>query len=391
MQRSQGIPANEDLTGKGRIGASRLPKERTVDRAYGCIVDKTGWWWRIVSYTPPFRNTARVVSLVSEVSELVGQLTVFDGLNPNPMLRRENQVRTIHSSLLIENNALTFDQVTAVLDGKHVLAPPKDVREVQNAYEAYEAASEFDPYSFDDLLRAHALMMEGLVKHPGCLRNGDVGVYAGDVLIHAGSPASVVPKLMGELFEWLGAAEDHPLIKGSVFHYEFEFIHPFMDGNGRTGRLWHSLLLRTWRPVFAWLPIETLIHRSQAEYYDALLEAGQQADSTVFVEFMLKTIRDALQDALRQQASTPNEQINEQIIEQINQRFGDATTERQRRILAAFVLDPTLTYDSLARSIGVSSATVRRDVAELARRGLVHREGARKNGHWVVDALADEG
>ena len=340
-----------------------------------------------MSYTPPFQNTARIVSLVSEASELVGQVTVFDGLNPNPTLRRENQIRTIHSSLLIENNTLTLDQVTAVLDGKHVLAPPKDVREVQNAYEAYDAAATFDPYSFDDLLRAHALMMDGLVKHPGCLRNGDVGVYAGDVLIHAGSPASIVPKLMQELFEWLGSAEDHPLIKGSVFHYEFEFIHPFADGNGRTGRLWHSLLLRSWRPVFAWLPIETLIHRNQAAYYDALMEAGKQADGTVFVEFMLRAIRDALRDVLQQQANAPSEQINEQI----NERLGDECTTRQKRILTAVMLDQSLTYDALAVQLGVSSATVRRDIAELVRRGIMHREGARKNGRWVVDVVKDEG
>jgi len=327
------------------------------------------------------------VSLVAEVSELVGQVTVFDGLNPNPMLRRENQIRTIHSSLLIENNTLTFDQVTAVLDGKHVLAPPKDVREVQNAYEAYEAALEFDPYSLDDLLKAHAIMMEGLVKHPGCLRNGDVGVYAGKTLIHAGSPSSIVPKLMRELFEWLKNTEDHPLIKGCVFHYEFEFIHPFMDGNGRTGRLWHSLLLRAWRPVFAWLPVETLIHRSQSDYYDALLEAGKQADSTVFVEFMLTTIRDALTDVMRQQEHMPNEQINEQLFEQINEQLSNEITERQKRIIMAITLNRAITYESLAAQLNVSSATVRRDVSSLVRLGIIHREGSRKNGHWIVDVL----
>ncbi len=257
-----------------------------------------------MEYQPPYSNTAQIVSLVADIAEMVGQVTIFEGLDPNPTLRRENQIRTIHSSLLIENNTLSLDQVTAVLGGHHVLAPPKDIREVQNAYEAYDIAASFDPYSLDDLLKAHKLMMDGLVKHPGCLRNADVGVYAGNVLIHPGTPYNYVPQVMADLFRWLSTSNAHPLIKGSVFHFEFEFIHPFMDGNGRVGRLWHSLILRGWRPVFAWMPVETLIHRNQQRYYDALFEASQKGESTVFVEFMLEVIRDALADALEQQRNT---------------------------------------------------------------------------------------
>lgn len=279
------------------------------------------------SYIPPFEYNARIVTLVAEVSELVGQVTVFDGLDPNPVLRRENQIRTIHSSLLIENNVLTLDQVTAVLDGKHVLAPPKDVREVQNAYEAYEVAAKLDPYSFDDLLTAHSLMMDGLVKHPGCLRNDGVGVYAGDVLIYAAPPHNVVPQLMGDLFEWLRSSNDHPLIKGSVFHYEFEFIHPFMDGNGRTGRLWYSLLLRAWRPVFAWMPVETLIHRNQQEYYDAILSATNAGSSTSFIEFILGIIHKALVEVLDKHQAQGTEDADDNRVAAIERRL--AAIERR--------------------------------------------------------------
>lgn len=328
-----------------------------------------------MSYTPPFENSTKVVHLVAEVSELVGQVSIFDGLDPNPTLRRENQIRTIHSSLLIENNALTLDQVTAVLDGHHVLAPAKDIREVQNAYEAYDAAAGWDPYSFDNLLKAHALMMEGLVKHPGCLRNDDVGVYADDVLIHPGSPASVVPNLMQDLFEWLRTSEDHPLVKGSVFHYEFEFIHPFMDGNGRTGRLWHSLILRKWRPIFAWMPVETLIHRNQQEYYDALLEAGNKGSSTVFVEFMLKVIRDALVDVKAQQSAK-------------NVTYGQpmatdgqpVSTDRDASIVSFVTQHGRASIADIAAYLGLSKDRSRAIVRSLVTQGLLSKHG---NGRYT--------
>ena len=243
-----------------------------------------------------------------------------------------------------------------------------------------------DPYSLDDLLRAHGLMMSGLVNKPGSFRNGNVGVFDGDALVHAGTPARYVPEVMSDLFGWLQSSSDHPLVKGSVFHYEFEFVHPFADGNGRTGRLWHSLILRKWRPIFAWMPIETLIHEHQQEYYDALARATGEGSSTSFVEFMLEITRDALQDALRQQrGSGSGEQINDQIFERINDRFGEQITERQRRILHLMASNPSAVYDLIAEMVGVSSATVRRDVADLVRRGFVRREGARKNGHWEID------
>ncbi len=291
--------------------------------------------------------------------------------------------RTIHSSLLIENNALSIEQVTAVLDGHHVLAPPKDIREVQNAYDAYEASGEWDSYSFDDLLAAHGLMMADLVKHLGCLRNGDVGVYASSVLIHPGSPASVVPQAMGDLFEWLQTSHDHPLVKGSVFHYEFEFIHPFMDGNGRVGRLWHSLILRKWRPIFAWTPVETLIHRHQQEYYDALLEAGRAGDSTVFVEFNLGIIRDALVDVKDQQ--TNRAIANEQPMATDGQPMDDRWATDRVSIISQYLDEHgRASVADIARLLGLSKDRSRAIVRSLVSESVLVKHG---NGRYTYYTL----
>ena len=346
-----------------------------------------------MSYIPPFENSAKIVNLVAEVSELVGQVTIFDGLDPNPMLRRESQIKTIHSSLLIENNGLTYEQVTAVLNGRHVLAPAKDIREVQNAYEAYEAAKDWDPYSLGNLLKAHGLMMDGLVKHPGCLRNTDVGVFAGDVLIHPGSPASVVPVVLGELFDWLNASEDHPLVKGSVFHYEFEFIHPFMDGNGRMGRLWHSLMLRKWRPIFAWMPVETLIHRHQQAYYDILLESGKRGDSTLFVEFMLRVIRDALLDVKVQQTtrSTTDGQPMATDGQPMATDGQPMATDREAAIVAFVSERGQVSIGEVSSILQLSKDRTRAVVRGLVAKGILAKHGNGRYTHYSLPNQALDG
>ncbi len=219
------------------------------------------------TYTPPFTMTEEITNLVIEIGELVGVVVTYDTLQPNPKLRRESRIKSIHSSLAIEQNTLTLEQVTDVINGKTVLGPPQDIREVKNAYEAYERISELDPYSVKNLLLAHKIMMEGLVREAGRFRSGNVGVYAGKQLIHAGSPANYVPDLMKQLFDWMKKSKLHPLIKSCIFHYEFEYIHPFADGNGRTGRLWQSLILQRWKDFFAWMPIETLIYAKRAQCF----------------------------------------------------------------------------------------------------------------------------
>lgn len=247
-----------------------------------------------MEYKPPFTINDTIINLLAEISELVGQVSVLHKDSISPRLRRENRIRTIHSSLAIEHNSLSLEQVTAVINGKRILGAPQEIKEVRNAYEAYELMMSLDPLSIDDLLKAHRLMMEGLVKENGRFRSGGVGVFEGERLIHAAPPANYVPGLIADLFEWYRKSTLHILIKSCVFHYEFEFIHPFADGNGRMGRMWHTLMLSQWNELFAWLPIEELIRERQQEYYNALAASDSKADCTGFVELMMNIILDAL-------------------------------------------------------------------------------------------------
>lgn len=248
---------------------------------------------------PPFEITNAIIGYVAEIAELVGNLTSTNQLSANPNLRRTNRIRTIHGSLAIEQNTLTLEQVTAVLNGKQVLAPPKDIAEVKNAYEIYERLDELDPYSVDDLLIAHGIMTRGLVDEAGMFRSKPVGVVdqEGHVL-HFGTLPQYVPDLVMELLNWVKNSDVHMLIRSCVFHYEFELIHPFADGNGRVGRLWHTLLLSKWNPAFAWLPVESIIHDRQQEYYAAINASNDAGESTVFIEFMLSAIKASLIDAI---------------------------------------------------------------------------------------------
>ena len=247
-------------------------------------------------YTPPFSMTDTIIAKISEISELVGAITTWQDRNANPKLRRENRIKTIHSSLAIENNSLSLDQVTAIINGKRILGEPREIQEVKNAFEAYERLLSFDPYSVKDLLTAHRTLMNELVREAGMFRSGGVGVYKGEQLVHMAPPANMVQELIRNLLTWVETSKVHPLVKSCVFHYEFEFIHPFADGNGRMGRMWNTLLLYKWKPVFAWLPIETLVRERQDAYYDALGKADRVADATPFVEFLLSVIYDTLHE-----------------------------------------------------------------------------------------------
>ena len=248
---------------------------------------------------PPFEITNSILEKIAEIAELVGHVNATAGLSTNPTLRRTNRIRSIYSSLAIEQNTLSLEQVTAVLNGKRVIAPPKDIAEVKNAYEIYEMMDSLNPYSVDDLLNAHAVMTRGLVEESGCFRSGPVGVVdkQGNIL-HFGTLPDYVPGLVNELLDWAQDCDYHMLIKSCVFHYEFELIHPFADGNGRVGRLWHTLLLSKWNPIFAWLPVESIIHENQKEYYKAINISNAQGESTVFIEFMLSVIKTALTEAV---------------------------------------------------------------------------------------------
>ena len=248
---------------------------------------------------PPFEITNQIIDCVAEIAELVGCLTVTSPLSTSPTLRRANRIRTIHGSLAIEQNALSLEQVTAVLNGKQVLAPPKDIAEVKNAFEIYERLDELDPYSVDDLLTAHGIMTLGLVEESGMFRSRPVGVVDSEGYgLHLGTLPQYVPDLVMELLDWTKTSEVHMLIRSCVFHYELELIHPFADGNGRVGRLWHTLLLSKWNPAFVWLPVESIIHDRQQDYYAAINASNDAGESTVFIEFMLSAIKASLMDVI---------------------------------------------------------------------------------------------
>lgn len=245
-------------------------------------------------YKPPFRLTEKMMCLVAEISEHIGKLDVARTSDTNLYLRKKNRIRTIHASLAIENNTLSLEQVTAILDGKRVLGKPSEIQEVKNAFEAYERILSFNPFSIDDLLKAHGLMMRSLVSEAGAFRSGSVGVFNGDKLVHLAPPAQFVLQHVGNLLRWVETSDLPMLLKSCIFHYEFEFIHPFQDGNGRMGRMWQTLLLSTANPLFVYLPIETLIRDRQQDYYDALAAADAAGDCAAFVEFLLQVISDSL-------------------------------------------------------------------------------------------------
>ena len=318
---------------------------------------------------PPFEITNTMIHEVAEIAELVGKLTSTNQLSANPTLRRTNRIRTIHGSLAIEQNTLSLEQVTAVLNGKQVLAPPKDIAEVKNAYEIYERLDELNPYSVDDLLTAHGIMTRGLVEESGMFRSRSVGVVdqEGHVL-HVGTLPNYVPDLVMELLDWTKNSDIHMLIRSCVFHYELELIHPFADGNGRIGRLWHTLLLSKWNPAFAWLPVESMIHARQPEYYAAINASNATGESTVFIEFMLSAIKASLIDAIN--AS-----------DEVSDGPMDKATLRWKQIEKFLETHPYVMNADVRTLCGVSAATANRILV-----GLVIEEKVvkcRENGHWA--------
>ena len=302
---------------------------------------------------PPFEITNQMIDYVAEIAELMGKLSAVSSLSANPTLRRSNRIRTIHGSLAIEQNTLSLEQVTAVLNGKHVLAPPKDIAEVKNAYEIYERLDELDPYSVDDLLIAHGIMTRGLVEESGIFRTRPVGVVDNEGhVLHFGTLPQYVPDLVMELLDWAKTSEVHMLIRSCVFHYELELIHPFADGNGRVGRLWHTLLLSKWNPAFAWLPVESIIHDRQPEYYAAINASNDAGESTVFIEFMLSAIKASLIETIKTSDGMSDGKM-------------DKATLRWRKIEEFLKTHDYIMNADVRDLCGVSAATANRILAGL--------------------------
>ena len=324
---------------------------------------------------PPFEITNTMVHEVAEIAELVGKLTSTNQLSANPTLRRTNRIRTIHGSLAIEQNTLSLEQVMAVLSGKQVLAPPKDIAEVKNAYEIYERLDELDPYSIDNLLIAHGIMTRDLVEESGEFRSRPVGVADQDGhILHFGTLPQYVPDLVMELLEWTRSSDIHMLIRSCVFHYELELIHPFADGNGRIGRLWHTLLLSKWNPAFSWLPMESIIHSRQSEYYAAINSSNDAGESTVFIEFMLSAIKASLIDATNASDVMSDGAMNKDSF-------------RWQQIEKFLETRPFIMNADVRKLLGVSAATANRILAGFVEEDKLVK--CRELGHWAY-RLTDE-
>jgi Fic family protein len=291
-------------------------------------------------------------------------------------LRKTSRILSIHSSTAIEGNRLTLVQVTDVINGKPVLGPPKDIKEVQNAWLAYDYLADYDPWSVDDLLKAHARLTDTLIGESGSFRSVPVAVVRGDgTVMHRGSPAEEVPALVEQLLRWGDASEAHPLIKSSAVHFMLEFIHPFRDGNGRIGRLWQTLILAKWNPLFAWMPVETLVHHNQAGYYQALQDSHAKGlDCRPFISFMLEAITNSLYKYIDVAAETA---------EDVGVNVG-ANVGVNRQILDLLRRQPNLSARELAALLNKSTRTVERYLRELREQGGIRRVGSDKTGYWEV-------
>jgi len=298
-----------------------------------------------MSYQPPYTITPAILNLVAEISESIGRLAILEEHNRNLRLRRINRIRTIQGSLAIEGNTLSEDQITAILEDKPVIAPPREVQEARNAIEAYEQFESWQATKKKDLLKAHQILMLGLIDDAGRYRNKGVGVMKGDKVIHMAPPADRVNKLMNDLFAWLKTSKEHPLIISSVFHYEFEFIHPFSDGNGRMGRLWQTLILSQWKAIFKHIPVESMVYANQADYYRAIKQSTEQSDSAPFIEFMLNRILEACNAS----AGKQSDQVSDYVGDQVN----DAVTDQVKVLLKALTNQPAMTASDLMKQLGL--------------------------------------
>ncbi len=332
-------------------------------------------------YKPPFNITARMLHQIADISEQLGILIAQLGENaPSPMLRKKNQIKTIHSSLAIEHNSLSLKQVTDIIDGKRVLGAPDEIQEVKNAIEVYRLMPELDAFKEKDLLKAHGLMMKDLVRTAGHYRQEGVGVFNGEQLLHMAPPADQVPRLMGDLFQWVKSTDVHPLIHSCVFHYEFEFIHPFVDGNGRMGRYWQTMLLSRWKGLFSWLPVETIVKDHQQDYYNAIANSDAAGESTVFVEFML----DCLLDAMVNYEPQEDEEVQDKVQVKVQDKFPEVS-ESTWAVYDIIHQNPKSTVNDICEQLSIKERQVYKHISLLKSLGIITRVGSNKTGYWKVN------
>ena len=309
---------------------------------------------------PPYLITTRIVELIASISEKIGEVNAAYLFKPPAELRKRNRIKTIHSSLEIEGNSLSLDQVTAILENKRVIAPQKDILEVKNAIEAYNRLDSFVSTSLSSFCEAHALLMNGLIDNPGRIRTKPVGIIKGSIVTHITPPGKMVKSLLNELFNYVKKDRDLLLIKSCVFHYELEFIHPFMDGNGRMGRLWQTVILRQYSQVFEFLPIESLVKSRQKEYYRILVESDDKGNSTGFIEFMLQIINESLEELLNNQG--------------VNLTGADRITIFKDKNRKAFFSR----QEYMRQFKDISSATASRDLKKAVNKGILVKTGDKR-------------
>lgn len=321
-------------------------------------------------YKPPFTISSKAINLIAKISAQIERYAIRMEQSDSLKLRKANRIKTIHSSLAIEGNNLSEGEVMAILDGKNVIAPQKEILEVRNAIKTYELYPTLNPFSAEDMLKAHLTMMSGLVDEAGMFRRRGVGVFDGTTAVHIAPPAERVKDLMNDLFTWLENSEDHLLIRSCVFHYEFEFIHPFADGNGRIGRFWQSLILGKLNPLFEHLPVENMVYANQQAYYDAITQSSANGDSQPFIDFMLQEILNALEDH------------KGQTVDEIGE--ANSLSENEIKILGLIRSDRHMSAKRFAEEIGASPRQVERILADLKDRVIIRRVGANRNGYWEV-------
>lgn len=321
-------------------------------------------------YIPPYKITDKILDYISKIMEKIGEINSYINLNRMPELRKQNRINSIHSSLAIENNQLSLFQVEDVINGKMVIGDRKDIQEVKNAYEAYNKISEVNPYSIKDLKLIHGIMTFLVEKECGRFRSHGEGVYDGDKCIFVAPSEKLVPELMENLFNWMKEAKNtvHPLILSSVFHYEFVFIHPFGDGNGRMARLWQSALLSEWKEIFEYVPIESLIKQYQDEYYKVIDSCNKDGESTEFIEFMLKMIYETIDKIIVEQNTT--------------QETTHKTT--QEKILDLIREYPNITQIEMAERLGITRDGISYNIKYLKDNGIIERVGSTKKGIWKI-------
>lgn len=328
-----------------------------------------------MSYIPPFSVSAEAINLIAQISAQIERYAIRLEQSDGLRLRKANRIKTIHSSLAIEGNKLTEGQVSDIINGKNVVAPLRDIQEVKNAIATYDLYDSLDAFSVDDLLKAHGVMMQALTNEAGRFRRGGVGVFGETGCVHIAPPADRVPYLIKDLFGWLRNSTDHLLIRSCVFHYEFEFIHPFIDGNGRMGRLWQSLILGKLHPLFQFLPVENMVHANQQAYYDAIGESSRIGNSGPFIDFMLREILHTLK---QHQGDVLDVGTN------VGTNVGINIGENERKILSIIAHSPQATAREMADILGVTSRQCERVLATMKQKGLIARIGANKGGYWKI-------